>query len=209
LFKSYVYKLKYILPFFLLSNTSSDNVNTKVENISFNIINKNKNIGFIDIEKRDLEHTTTYIVNSEVNTKVIFNFSATGREKSIYRTDTLIYSSIFRKLNKKIKLDQRLTLDNGRYILNYKKNNEVLDFEVIKRNLVTLFFYEPIGVQQVYSDKYKKMVDINAQGKGKYKVVLPNKSVNIYHYDKGTCTRIDVKGSFFKVKLILEVNKQH
>lgn len=202
LFKSYVFKLRYILPFFLLSNTSPDNAITKVENISFNIINKNKNIGFIDIEKRDTEHTTIYSINSEVNARVIFNFNAVGKEKSIYRADTLIYSSVYRKLNKKVKIDQSLTFSDGKYVLKGKNNNEVIDFEVINRNFVTLFFSEPLGIQQVYSDKYKEMVRIDPLSNGKYKVVLPNKSTNIYHYKNGKCTMIDIKGSFYKVKIL-------
>ena len=207
-FKSYVSKLRYILPFFLLSNTSPDNAIIKVENISFNIINKNKNIGIIDIEKRDTEYTTTYILDSNVNTKLIFNFNATGKEKSIYRADTLIYSSIFRKLNKKIKLNQSLELVDGKYILMEKNKEKPLHMNIINRNLVTLFFYEPFGIEQVYCDKYKKMGRIIPVGQGKYKVVFPNKSSNIYHYEKGQCTMIEVAGFFYKIKLTLISNKQ-
>ncbi len=206
--KNCALKLRYILPFFLLSNTSPDNAIIKVVNISFNIINKNKNIGFIDIEKRDTEYTTTYILDSNVNTKLIFNFNATGKEKSIYRADTLIYSSIFRKLNKKIKLNQSLELVDGKYILMEKNKEKPLHMDIINRNLVTLFFFEPFGIEQVYCDKYKKMIRITPVGPGKYKVVFPNKSSNIYHYEKGQCTMIEVAGPFYKVKLALKSNKQ-
>ncbi|RLD27041.1 MAG: hypothetical protein DRI75_10450 [Bacteroidetes bacterium] len=202
--KRQLFKIKYIIPFFLLSNTSPDNADAvaDVEKISFSVIKKNSSIGFIDIEKTSIDETTTYIINSEVKAKVIFNFNVIGIEKYIYKSDTLIYSSLYRKLNNKVKLNQSLSLVDGKYFLKEKNKNEVLDFNIINSNLVTLFFFEPVGIQEIFSDKYKKMVNITPFGKGKYKVVLPNKSTSIYHYENGKCTTIDVVGSFYKVKLI-------
>lgn len=200
--KKLIFKIKYIIPFFLLANTSINNETTEVEKISFNIIKKNSRIGYIDIEKTSLNKITTYTLDSEVKVKVVFNFSAIGREKSIYKDDTLIFSSIYRKLNNKVKLNQSLFFVNGKYLLKKKNKKEKINIDVINSNLVTLFFYEPVGIQEIYSDKYKKMVKITPIGNSRYKIVLPNKSTSIYHYENGKCTMIDVVGSFFKVKLV-------
>jgi len=200
--KKLIFKIKYIIPFFLLAYTSINNETTEVEKISFNIIKKNSRIGYIDIEKTSLNKITTYTLDSEVKVKVVFNFSAIGREKSIYKDDTLIFSSIYRKLNNKVKLNQSLFFVNGKYLLKKKNKKEEINIDVINSNLVTLFFYEPVGIQEIYSDKYKKMVKITPIGNSRYKVVLPNKSTSIYHYQNGKCTMIDVVGSFFKVKLV-------
>jgi len=196
-----ILKIKYIIPFFLLSNTSSYNTDAKVEKISFSIINKNSKIGFIDIEKSSLDKTIIYTINSEVTTRVILNFHAEGREKSIYNEDTLVFSSVYRKINKKVKLNQSLSLIEGKYILNNKHKKELLNIGVITNNLVTLYFFEPINLKEVYTDKYKKMIKITPLGKGKYQIILPNKSSNIYHYKNGICTMIEVIGTFYKVKL--------
>ena len=202
LLKRQLFKIKYIIPFFLLSNTNPDNAATDVEKISFSVIKKNSSIGFIDIEKTSIDETTTYIINSEVNAKVIFNFNAIGIEKYIYKSDTLIYSSLYRKLNNKVKLNQSLSLVDGKYFLKEKNKNEVLDFNIINRNLVMLFFFEPIGIHEIYSDKYREMVRVTPLDNGKYRVVLPNKSTNIYHYKNGKCILIEAIGTFYKVKLI-------
>lgn len=154
--KSYAVKIKFIIPLLLISTISSDKLSTMEETISYSIINKNKTIGTIDIEKRSTDLTTIYTLDSEVKAKTIFNFNVRAKEKSIYRGDTLVFSSIYRSINKKVKLDQSLTLRNGEYILKHRKNNEILDFEVINRNLMMLFFYEPLDVKEVYCDKYKK-----------------------------------------------------
>ena len=200
--KKLVFKIKYIIPFFLLAYTGVYNETTEVEKISFSVINKDSNIGYIDIEKASLDKTTTYTIDSKVKVKVVFSFNAVGREKTIYKNDTLIYSSIYRKLNNKVKLDQSLSLINGKYFLNTKNKKEEINIDIISSNLVTLFFFEPVGIHKIYSDKFKKMVKITPIGKGMYKVVLPNKSISIYHYKNGKCTTIDVVGSFFKIKLV-------
>ncbi len=112
----------------LMSSTGIKNDNAKVEKISFSIYKKNSSIGFIDIEKTSLNQTTTFNVDSEVNAKVIFNFKAIGREKSVYKEDTLIFSSVYRKINNKIKLDQSIEFINGIYLLseNQKKKHLIL-----------------------------------------------------------------------------------
>jgi len=206
--KKLVFKIKYIIPFFLLSNTSNVNESAEVEKISFSIIKKNSRIGYIDVEKASLNKTTTYTIDSEVKVKVVFNFSAIGREKSIYKNDILVYSSVFRKQNNKVKLDQSLSLIKGKYLLKEKNKKEEINIDVINSNLVTLFFFEPIAIQEIYSDKYKKMVKIIPIGNSIYKVVLPNKSTSIYHYENGKCIMIEIVGSFFKVKLVQDFNNK-
>ena len=52
--KKLVFKIKYVIPFFLLANTSVNNESVEVEKISFSIIKKNSRIGYIDIEKSSL-----------------------------------------------------------------------------------------------------------------------------------------------------------
>jgi len=201
-FKRLVFRMKYVLPFFLIASTSSDNKEVEIKNMYFNVIKKESNIGFINVEKRSTNETTTYIINSKINAKVVFNFIAIGKEKSIYKSDTLIYSSVYRKLNSKVKLDQSLAYHSGKYILSNRNKKERLYFNVINRNLVTLYFFEPKGISEVYSDKYKTMLKIDTIGNGMYKIIFPDKSLNIYHYEYGRCIMIEVEGPFFKVSLI-------
>lgn len=204
-FKILVFKIKYTLPFLLLSMIPLENNVPVVENISFSVVKKNSSIGFINIEKRTINNITTFTVNSEVNANIIFNFTAVGKEKSVYKEDTLVYSSVYRMLNNKVKLNQALLFEKGKYVLKDKGRIENISLNVINRNLVTLFFHEPIGIEKIYADKYKIMLKITPLGDKKYKVVFPNKSISIYHYQKGKCIGVDVEGSFYKVQIVPNV----
>ncbi len=201
--KNIISKAKYVFPFLLLlSSAEVKNENSLEERISFSVNKNNNSIGFINVKKTSLNQITTYTISSEVNARVVFKFKAQGKEKSVYKNDTLIFSSVYRKINKKIKLNQSLSLVDGTYFLTDKDKKDVLNIDLISRNLVTLFFIEPIDVDSVYCDKLNKMLNISKIGKDKYKVAFTNNSYNIFHYKKGKCSMVEVVGSFYKVKLI-------
>ena len=204
--KSFFTWIKYILVpllfLLLMSSTGIDNAMPIFEKVEFSIINKNANIGFISIERSSHGRTTSYTINSEVNAKIIINFKVVGKERYVFRNDTLVYSSMYRKINNKVKLNQNIEFKKGKYVFSDYAKKETLDIDIIQRNLVVLFFNEPNGYDRIYCDKFKTDVNITPLGKGRYKIVLPNKSYSIYNYEQGRCTSIEVKGTFFKVKLV-------
>jgi len=201
-YSSFLRRLKYLFVFLLFSFSDPEVSSNATETIVFNVSRHNDSIGFVEIKRKNLDNVTSYIIDSEVNVRVIFNFKANGHEKSIYKDDVLVYSSMYRKMNDKLKLDQSLTLENGSYIFNNRGKKEKLPLNSIKHNLVTLLYMEPKGIKEVYSDKYKCMVQVFFLGNEKYKIELPNKSTSVYHYKNGECIKVELKGSFYKVDLV-------
>jgi len=167
-----------------------------------NIVKNNKILGFINLNKRIQNEKTTYIISSKVNTKFIIDFKATSKENYIYEKDKLVYSSIYRKINNRVKVDQSISYHEGQYYLKDKKGDGLLNIDVIKCNLILLFFDEPLNINEVFCDKLNLYLNLKKIGPCKYKVVFPNKSYNIFHYEKGKCRKIEVKGPFYKVKLV-------
>lgn len=185
----------------MFTNLTSNNPKKDVIKILFNVERNGKNIGSIKLYKYTIGDKTIYNLNSEINARIIAHFNAVGVEKSIFRNDSLVYSSVYREVNKKIKLNHSISFNEGKYLLEEEKMKVEIDLEIISQNLIKLFFFEPIGIQKVYSDKYKKLLSISQLKKGVYKIEFPNKSSNVYHYKNGECILIEVVGVFFKVKL--------
>ena len=73
---------------------------------------------------------------------------------------------------------------------------------MIRSNLITLFFKEPIDVREIYADNSRKFVNVTSMGQGMYKVHFSNGKYNIFHYKNGKCIRIDAISSLFNVTLI-------
>lgn len=201
--KSFLKKLLYVLPFLLSSNTPSDDTNL-IEHVTFIVTRKDAQIGYINIERSIKNDTTSYQIKSDVNARVIINFKATGKEKSVYVKDKLVYSSIFRKINSQVKINESLSLIDGKYFLQSGTNTTFVTDKVIKHNLATLFFIEPVNLKYVYSDKYKRMIEILPLGNHTYKITLPNQSTSVYHFKNFKCMKVELKGAFYKVNLVRE-----
>lgn len=198
-----VTKLKYVLPFLLISFTASEHTLESFETIRFDIVKKSKIIGFVNLQKENSNETTTYRIKSEVNAKFLVEFKANSKETYVYENDTLIYSSIYRTINDIVKVDQSLSYNEGNYLFKQKKRNQFLNKGAIKCNLVQLYFKEPLNMRKVYCDKLNVYLTVKNIDSHKYKVTFPNKSYNIFYYKNGKCTLIEAGGSFYNVKLVL------
>jgi hypothetical protein len=125
-----------------------------------------------------------------------------AKETSIYKRDTLVFSSVYRKLNNKEKRNQSLLFNNGTYTLKNKNKVEPLNIDFITRNLVTLYFQEPVGVTSVFCDNQNEMVQVKSLGNGRYKVQFSKGKYNIFHYKDGKCVKIEAFNPMFEVTLI-------
>lgn len=195
-------KLKYILPFLLVSFTVGESSPVINETIRFDIVKKTKTIGFIELQKIKTNNTTTYKIKSEVNSKFIIEFKANSKESYVYESDTLIYSSIYRTINNKLSVDQTLYYNEGTYYLKKKQEDQMLHASVIRCNLVQLYFKEPVNIRQVYCDKLNQYLAIKNLGNNKYKMSFPNNSYTIFNYKNGKCSSIEAGGTFYKVTLV-------
>ena len=194
--------LKYGVPFLLISFNEVPDNNPLSEHLHFDIVKKEKKLGYIQLEKIHLNNTTTYKINSIVNTKLLFNFKASSKETYIYKGDTLIFSSIYRKLNNRVKVNQTIDYENGSYHLKNKGRKRVFKSSIIRCNLVQLFFEKPNGVSKVFCDKQQVYVRIIRVNEETYKVIFPDKSHTTFHYKGNRCEAIEAVGSFYQVRLI-------
>ncbi len=175
-----------VVPLLLASNETKSGFRD-TEFHMYDVFKADKKIGYIQIEKQISGKNITYYINSEIKTKLIFNFNAISKERVRFKRDTLTESSIFRKLNNKVRITEKLEYKDGGYYL-VKDNKEKL----ITQN----------RINKVYCDRYKKYQNLTHLGDGKYKVIFPNRSSNIFHYQAGRCVQVDAIGSFYQVKLV-------
>lgn len=194
-------KAKYIAPIFLLSFSSVSN-DEDFERLNFSIFDRHSKIGTIVIERSRHFDSTFYSVKSSVNTSFIFKYEALGKEEYIFKNDTLIYSKLYRRVNKKVKADQTLLFKDGQYHSINSKRQKLLLTNPVTHNIVMLFFHEPVGIDKIFSDKFKIMVCIQKLNEQKYKLKLPNGSYSIFYYTNGKCSSIESVGSFYKIKII-------
>lgn len=198
-FKKFIKKVIALLC--LLVFTSNYGSNPSAPKV-FNIVKNNKVIGSIKITESRSRDSVIYNVDSKVEAQFVLKFKVVGKEKYIYKDGTLIYSSLFRTLNNKVKTNHSITYNEGQYNLQTPDKVSPLNFEAIKQNLMTLYITEPIGIEAVFCDNQKQMVKVKPMGDGIYKVELSKGKYNIFHYRDGKCIKVEAKSSMFDVTLI-------
>ena len=135
---------------------------------------------------------TVLTMESEVNSRFIFNFKAKTKEETIYDKGIMTWSSIFRKLNGNVKVDKK-TRANGNSYTVYKENKtEMLNNYPIRYNMLSIYISEPVNITKVYSDNFQQQIDIQKIGDHHYKIKFPDGNYNEYFYTNGTCSKIEI-----------------
>ncbi|WP_370477003.1 DUF6134 family protein [Tamlana flava] len=201
-FKKIALKLKAV--FFLLAILATLSFTDKrIDKVlTYQVVKNDKVIGTIEINKNAFSDSTVYNLKSRISAKFLFKFCVTGKEKSVFRNGVLVYSSVHRTLNNKTKVNHKIVLKNGRYNLLLDGESVSSNIDPINRNLITLYFNEPIGVTAVFCDNLKKMVPISPLGNGRYRVDFEDGKHNVFHYSNGTCVKVEAISKFFNVVLI-------
>ncbi|MCF7560984.1 hypothetical protein L3X39_10085 [Sabulilitoribacter multivorans] len=195
-------KLKSVLFFAVIACSFAFTSISSSKALKYHVVKNNEVIGTIKISKNSFEDSIVYNLESNIKTKFLLKFNITGKEKSIYKKGLLVYSSVFRTLNNKTKVNHKIIFQDGQYNLQSDERLETLNFNVIKQNLITLYFDEPLGINTVFCDNLKEMVTVNALGGGKYKVDFSSGKHNIFHYNNGKCIKVEAVSTLFNVTLI-------
>lgn len=176
--------------------------NAQNHSLSFEVWKNNVLIGYISMSEKINADFVIYDLSSEIKTKVLMEFNVSGIEKTIYNQGVLVYSSVYRKINSTEKTNKELFFKDGIYYLLKGGKRSALSFPKIKYNLITLYFYEPLNIAQVYCDNHHKMVQVVFVENGKYRVTFPDGSYNIFYYENGKCLKVDAFSLFYEVQLI-------
>lgn len=188
----------------ILSFTMNGSPLAQASELKFKILKKEDKIGVLKILKSDSSSFTNYQVSTNVEVSFIRKFRVIASEKYRYQGDKLIYSELKRSINDKSKDPKSLELKKDRYILKDGANSEIFNETEINTNLVQLYFSEPINISRVYCDNQQIMVDLEKLSNNRYRIDFPNGVSNTFHYQLGKCVKVDVEGSFFKVRLLKE-----
>lgn len=167
----------------------------------FQIVKNDKIIGTINMVMKISGDSIIYNSESQINVNLLLKFEITGKEKSVFENGVLVYSSVYRKLNNKVKANHVIARQGSHYRLNHDNKTEVLDINSIEQNLITLYFKEPKNITSIFCDNQKEMIQIKCLGQGTYKVEISKGKYNIFHYKDGKCVEVEAVSPMFDVIL--------
>ena len=161
-------------------------------------------VGTIHFIKGIVGNRTVLTMESEVNTRFIFNFKAKAKEEVIYDNGIMTWSSIYRKLNGKVKIDKKTKATGNVYTVFKGNKTETLTNYPIRYNILSVYVSEPVNVTQVYSDNFQQQINIQKIADHHYKIKFPDGNYSEYFYTNGICSKVEIHHSLYRATIELK-----
>lgn len=167
-----------------------------------------KNIGEVLVNKKMSAGMTEYHISSKMEVDVLVNikvdFDLVNR---VNQRGHLIYAHAKNRVNGSENFETLISHKNGKLIFQPEgpgsnKKQQVLNLPQRYLTVAMLYFIEPKGFKDVFSEKYGKFLPLRAQKDGAYELTLPNGRTVVYHYQQGQCNRVDIELSLTKLVFI-------
>jgi hypothetical protein len=189
----------YLLATFLLVWTFTF---AQKEKILFDVIYKDKKIGVLHALETKSKSKSLKVLTVETNASFLFISIHMESEVSTTQKNGILFKgTAYRNASRKSS-DVIATVTKTGF-RNYKRElNGVKD--KIKNQRITfcvvdLYFKEPIGVVQVFSNMYAEMLQLKRISVGKYQLITPDNNDTLYSYESGKLISIEANTPVGKV----------
>lgn len=173
------------------------------KNMRYLIISKADTVGQMTILQRISGNDISYTVASTVTTKMLMTIKVNVREEANYHNKKLMASSSQRIINDKPQAGKQTKAYQNFYLITDDAKQDTLRETEINFDFSMLYFYEPTGIKNVYSNYYQTKLPIQHQEAHSYVINLPEGGANVYHYTNGICSRVDMRNPLFTAQMIL------
>jgi hypothetical protein len=178
-------------------------INAQQKKLEYNIKRNGDVVGNIHFIQGITGNRTVLTMESEVNTRFIFNFKAKAKEEVVYDNGIMTWSSIFRKLNDNVKVDKKTKATGNAYTVYKGSKTETLNNYPIRYNMLSVYIIEPVNITKVYSDNFQQQIDIQKIADHHYKIKFPDGNYNEYFYTNGVCSKIEIHHSLYSATIEL------
>lgn len=175
------------------------------QTLFYDIYKGSDRIGEIKVEKKISGNKTHYEANSAASFRILFKNKLITRTAADFVDDELEYSMSKIVLNDKIR-EHSITRKEGDYYHYYQhpETNSRKKRSPFSISSITLYYDEPAGVDQVFSENYQEMCALTAIGEHAYELALPGGKINQYIYKNGKLVEIKVIRTFVDLSFRLK-----
>ncbi|MGF1533605.1 MAG: DUF6134 family protein [Bernardetiaceae bacterium] len=164
------------------------------ETLVYDVFSGQKVIGEIRATRITTRDTVHYDMKTSVSYQVLFKtMQFDNHILSQYRAGSLQKASSTDHLNQKLRSQNQITRQGKHYrITEDSKSPRILPQEVIQHCLLSIYFEEPRGVNQVFSQRLADLIPIEPAGDHRYAVHLSSSKTNFYQFKDGICHEVEV-----------------
>ena len=161
---------------------------------------QDKNIGWMTCSKTISSvdpSITNYLLDSKVIINIITTYTIQFNSNTSYKYNDLYKANYATKVNGDTQSFSTINWDGSKYLGWDGTNNKVIS-EKITLSIGNLYFKKPVGVTQLFSEKYMEMCPIIHTGEY-YTVTFPDGITTTYKYQNGICIWVESKQKLYKL----------
>ncbi|MDQ3395635.1 MAG: hypothetical protein M3512_16225 [Bacteroidota bacterium] len=198
---------KYILFFLFALVWDSYSSTVVAQGLTYEILWKEDSIGFLKAEKKPVKNFMVYTMHSDVAVKFIAKVEMTYRFENIFSNGVLVKGTATNFVNNKKKSSTVIKWDGTKYTILVDDKEVPAPKRPIKNTLTSLYYSEPIGLTEVFSERFGEFCSINEVSPHRYELTMPNGKKNYYTYKDNICLKVEVSHSLasFDFKLVKNV----
>lgn len=170
---------------------------------TYSITRNGNPVGTLQVQEVQKAGRVQYRMQTRVKSRLVFSFSAFSREEAVYEHGCLVYSSLFREVNGREKVNKRTQVAGKNYLVEQNGKKEWLGHYPIQYNMMSLYTREPLQLSPVFSDNFQRFLPIEKVGVHQYRIRFPDGNWSEYFYRDGICVRIRVKHTLYSAEITL------
>ena len=170
---------------------------------TYSITRNGNPVGTVQVLEVQTASRVLYRLHTRVKSRLVFSFSALSREESVYENGCLVYSSMFREVNGREKVNKHTRVAGKNYLVEQDGKKEWLGQYPIQYNMLSLYTREPLQLPPVFSDNFQRFLPIEKVGVHQYRIRFPDGNWSEYYYRDGICVRIRVKHTLYSAEITL------
>lgn len=174
------------------------------QELTYEIVWKDDSIGFLQANRSPVNSFYKYIINSQVTFKFIGSVNMEYYFENLFSNGVLVKGLSKNFVNSKEKSSSLIKWDGKTYSAVVDEEKVEIENNPIKHTISSIYFQEPKGVKQVFSERFAVYCTLVEIETSKYELTLPNGKKNYYTYENGICSLVEINHSLatFYFKLI-------
>jgi hypothetical protein len=162
-----------------------------------------KEIGWLKISSFNNNSDHFLTTESNLVVQMLFSFEAKAIVMNKFTGNVLTQAGVHRTINGKVKLDNAVQLTGGKYNIIKGDADQPISKPIVT-TVTSLYFKEPVGITEVFSEVYLCFLQIKKTAPSVYETSLPDGGLMTYSYTHGNLTHITAKTTYGTVHFELK-----
>lgn len=184
--------LAFVLPLFV-----------NAQSFSYQIKAMGVKAGTLEVSKKSVNGTDQYVLESHSSVDYLLGkIKVDHVTRCTYKDGVLQNSYVRNDKNDKVEYYSSISYDGTTYNITNEKGKKTMSEPVVFA-ICHIFFSEPVGKTEVFSDRFGEYVPLRKKGDHAYEITFPDGDKFVYYYENGKIVKADLPSPVGKAHLYL------